>query len=280
MKEVSVKYGIELNELLKLIKIEVKVVEEIERKTLSKIPMPFTGVMCSSNCNGIRVNHGLYTQCTNEFSISKNGYNLCKTCVKQTEKNSNGKPTYGYIQDRIELGEDYKDGKGKSPIAYGNIMEKLNISRKDVEEEANRLGIKIDESIFAVKKSQRGRPKKSTDIVDTASESSEPVKRGRGRPKKEKKTVTEDSSDILKNLITEDKTPSNEEPSTPPKEEPSSPPKEEEEEDDSDEEELAVTEFTYKGIKYLKASDNTLYDINTHEEIGNWDPDTNKIILE
>lgn len=275
MKEVSNKYGIELSELLKLINIEVKEVEEIERKTLSKIPMPFTGVMCSSNCNGIRLNHGLYTQCTNEHNVSKNGYDLCKTCVKQTEKNSNGKPTYGYIQDRIELGDEFKDPKGKSPVLYGNIMEKLNISRKDVEEEAERLGLKLSEKMFEVKKSQRGRPKKSTDVVDTASESSEPQKRPRGRPKKEKKTVTEDSSDILKNLINKDLPESNGN-----KLEEEEPKEEEEEPDDSDEEELAVTEFTHKGTKYLKAADNTLYDVNTHEEIGLWDPEKNNIILD
>lgn len=278
MKEVSVKYGIELNSLLKLINIEVKEIEEIERKTLSKIPMPFTGVMCSSNCNGIRLNHGLYTQCTNEHSVSKNGYDLCKTCAKQTEKNSNGKPTYGYIQDRIELGDEFKDPKGKSPVSYGNIMEKLNISRKDVEEEAERLGLKLSEKMFEVKKSQRGRPKKSTDVVDTASESSEQVKKPRGRPKKEKKTVTEDSSDILKNLINNDSPES-----TNNKLEESTMEEtkvEEEEPDDSDEEELAVTEFTYKGKKYLKAGDNTLYDVNTHEEIGMWDPERNKVVLE
>jgi|TARA_B100001093_G_scaffold340344_1_gene325119 hypothetical protein len=281
MKEVSNKYGIELNSLLKLINIEVKEVEEIERKALSKIPMPFTGVMCVENCNAIRLNHGLYTQCTNEHSVSKNGYDLCKTCVKQTEKNSNGKPTYGYIQDRIELGDEFKDPKGKCPVSYGNIMEKLNISRKDVEEEAERLGLKLSEKMFEVKKSQRGRPKKSTDVVDTASESSEQQKRPRGRPKKEKKTVTEDSSDILKNLITEDlpETRTNKVEEEEPKLEEEHK-VEEEEPDDSDEEELAVTEFTYKGKKYLKAGDNTLYDVNTHEEIGMWDPEKNKIILD
>ena len=273
MKEVSVKYGIELSSLLKMINIEVKEVEEISRKRLSKIPMPFTGVMCVGNCNAIRLNHGLYTQCTNEHSISKDGYDVCKTCVKQIEKNSNGKPTYGYIQDRIELGDEFIDPKGKKPTNYGNIMEKLNISRKDVEEEAERLGLKLNEKMFEVKKSQRGRPKKSTDVVDTASESSEPPKKPRGRPPKEKKTVTEDSSDILKNLIAEDKIPSKEEPSN-------EEPQKEEEEDDSDEEELAVTEFTHKGKKYLKAGDNTLYDVNTHEEIGVWDPEKNKVIMD
>ena len=277
MKEVSEKYGIELKELMKMINVEVKEVKEIERKTLSKIPMPFTGEMCISNCNAIRVNHGLYTQCTNEYQIEKNGYKFCKTCVKQIEKNSNGKPTYGYIQDRIELGDEYKDPKGKSPVNYGNIMEKLNISRKEVEEEAERLGLKLNEKIFEVKKSQRGRPRKSTDVVDTASESSEPVKRGRGRPKKETKPVTEDTNDILKNMPPKVEIPKIE---TPMMEENNNDSVGEEDEDESDEGELAVTEFTYKGIKYLKAEDNTLYDVNTHEEVGSWDPMNNKVILD
>ena len=291
MKEVSEKYGIELNSLLKMIKIEVKEVEEISRKTLSKIPMPFTGVMCVENCNAIRLNHGLYTQCTNEHNISKNGYDLCKTCVKQTEKNSNEKPTYGYIQDRIELGDEFKDPKGKSPIQYGNIMEKLNISRKDVEEEAERLGLKLNEKMFEVKKSQRGRPKKSTDVVDTASESSklsEPVKRPRGRPKKEAKPMTEDSSDMIKELAKEvnNKKEKVIEPEPEVKPQPSIVEPEsdndddDDDDDDSDAEELAVTEFNHKGVKYLKAADNTLYDVNTHEEVGLWDPDRKKVITE
>ena len=194
-------------------------------------------------------------------------------------------------------GKEFRDPKGKGPVAYGNIMEKLNISRKEVEEEAERLGLKLDEKMFEVKKSQRGRPKKSTDVVDTASESSEPEKRGRGRPKKEKKTVTEDSSDILKNLLNNDNTtmknnnpivtsessvkePAIEEPviEKPVIEEPESD-VEESDDEESDDEGLAVTEFTHKGIKYLKAEDNTLYDVNTHEEIGMWDPNAKKVIV-
>ena len=46
----------------------------------------------------------------------------------------------------------------------------------------------------------------------------------------------------------------------------------------SDEEELAVTEIIYKGKKYLKAGDDTIYDIESHEEIGRWDGE--KVILD
>ena len=103
MKEVSVKYGINEEELKRLVKIEVKKVESVERKR-STIPLPFKGTMCTSECNGIRLNYGLYTQCTNKETKNVNGYDLCKTCINQSEKNSNGRPTYGYIQERIEMG--------------------------------------------------------------------------------------------------------------------------------------------------------------------------------
>lgn len=253
VKELAIEYGFSEEEGLGKINIRVKKMEEIKMKELSKIPLPFTGVICSENCNGIRLNHSLYTQCTNKHTISHNGYNLCKTCDKQREKNSNDKPTYGYIQERIELGENYVDSKGKKPVSYGNVMEKLNISRKEVEKEAEKVGIIIDEKHYEVKKGQRGRPKKSMtssqDVIDTASESSErSEKRGRGRPKKEKKTVEEEKE------------------------------VKEEENESSDEEELAVTEIIYKGKKYLKAGDDTIYDIETHEEIGRWDGE--KVILD
>ena len=260
VKELARENEFSEEEGLRKINITVKKMEEIKMKELSKIPLPFTGVLCSDNCNGIRLNHSLYTQCTNKHTISHNGYNLCKTCDKQREKNSNDKPTYGYIQERIEQGENYVDSKGKKPVSYGNVMEKLNISRKEVEKEAEKVGIIIDEKHYEVKKGQRGRPKKSMtssqDVIDTASESSErseePVKRGRGRPKKEKKTVEEE--------VQEEKE------------------VKEEENESSDEEELAVTEIIYKGKKYLKAGDDTIYDIETHEEIGRWNGE--KVILD
>ena len=45
-----------------------------------------------------------------------------------------------------------------------------------------------------------------------------------------------------------------------------------------DEEETVVVPFTFKGVKYLKAADNTIYDINTHEEVGVWDEEKQEIV--
>ena len=214
--------------------------------------MPFVGEMCKEKCNGIKLNHGLYTQCEREGKINYKEYKVCEGCMKDIEKN--GKPKYGYIQERVEKGEDYRCPKGKKVIKYGNVIEKLKLKREDVEKEAKRLGIKIDEKEFEVEKIKRGRPaKRETAVLDSSSEEGDVVKRGRGRPKKEKKSVISDSKIEMSEVV------------------------EEREEEEEVEVELAVSEFTIKGKKYLKAGDNTLYDLDTHEEVGIWNP-TNKNI--
>ena len=305
VNELSKKYGFNMEEgieYVNLCKMEVKV-SKVKNKgvsgatvspTTSKIVLPFVGSKNENNCAGIRLNHGLYTQCQNEFDIThtsgEKSFNVCKTCFKQIEKNSNGKPTYGYIDDRIEFGEKFRDPKGKAPVRYGNIMEKLNISRETAEKEAERLGFKIPEEQFEVKKAQRGRPKKEVVAIDTSESDTEQPKPTRGRPKKNAKPMsTNMGDDIIKGLLSGGHP--NKETNkgdtvaalTPTKETNKgksaatvSPPKELEVElpsdESSDEEELAVTEFKIEGVKYLKAADNTLYDFKTHEEVGEWDP--------
>ena len=39
---------------------------------------------------------------------------------------------------------------------------------------------------------------------------------------------------------------------------------------EEDEEEIIVKNFEYKGEKYLKAEDDTIYNKTTHDEIGRW----------
>ena len=268
VKEINRKYEVvDEEEILKSLKIEKKK-EEIR----SKIPMPFKGEMCKDKCNVIRLNYGLYTQCQNKCEKKINGYDVCKTCIKQTEKNSNGKPTYGYIQERIELGKNFKDPKGKSPIAYGNVMERLKLNREEVEREATRLGIELSEEDFEISKKQRGRPKKETAITDTSSEEGDVVdKKPRGRPKKEKKPISETIEEEINNNDSDNKDPDNNDSDN----------KDPDNNDsDDDEEGLAVTEFTHMGKKYLKAQDNTLYDFDTHEELGTWNPEKRDIVID
>ena len=110
----------------------------------SKIPLPFCGVIFDGCCQAIRFNHGLHTQCLNQKDTNSN---LCSTCKKST--NSNGIPSYGLISERFE-NKDYKDPKGKKTVRYGNIMKKLNISKEQAIEEANKLGLTIPDDEFDV----------------------------------------------------------------------------------------------------------------------------------
>jgi len=267
------------------VKVEVEKKKEVKgSKEKSKIPLPFCGEMREENCRGVRLNHGLYTQCTNKHDEEdSNGELLCGTCNKQSTKNSNNKPTYGYIGERMEAGEKYLDPKGKPAVLYGNVMEKLNISRAEAEKEAENQGLTIPEEQFEVKKAQRGRPKKSVVAIDTSGSDEEEVKKPRGRPKKEKKETTHAvGDDVIKNLVnnTNDKKKKSEpvEHPSPPKIVAKYPPKEDSsDEEEEDEDDLEVSKIDIQGKTYLKSSDNTLFDLDSHEEIGMWNPKTKKI---
>ena len=153
-----------------------------EKKVKSKYPMPFVGVVDEENCCGIKFNGGLHTQCD---AKKKNG-DYCGRCHKQTEKNANGKPSYGDIRDRLSCGLlEYRDPKGKMTVPLANVMKKKGWSREEVEEEAKRMGVEIPDEHWVERKSSRGRPKKVA-VSDTESESviSEKPKKRRGRPKK------------------------------------------------------------------------------------------------
>ena len=171
--ELSKKYNFDVAEALDHLNLDVVVdkseIKKVRNTKKISIPLPFCGKINETNCYAIRLNHGLYTQCTNIHSEENGSNPVCITCMRQLEKNSNKAPTYGYIRERIEKGEGFRDPKGKSAVNYGNIMEKLKISRNEAESEAEKQGLTIPEKQFDVKKSQRGRPKKDTTAVDTPS---------------------------------------------------------------------------------------------------------------
>jgi hypothetical protein len=160
--------------------------------TKSQYPMPFNGEMNDKCCYGLKQNRGLYTQCHN---VRKGDASFCKGCQAQADKNANGKPDYGTIQDRMEVGiYEFKDPKGKSPIAFTKLMKKMKIGQEQILEEAGKLNITIDPIHFEYadnKETKRGRPK-----TDKPKKESTGVK---GRPKKEKKVVQidDDNNDDL-----------------------------------------------------------------------------------
>jgi hypothetical protein len=98
-------------------------------------------------------------------------------------------------------GLEFRDPKGRAPIAYAKVVQKLKLTREQVEAEAGKFNVVLDDSDFALPESKRGRPKKA--VSDTDSETSgEPKKRG--RPKKAEKPVEVSSTeDLFASLISE-----------------------------------------------------------------------------
>ena len=200
------KYKFDIDDAISYLSINTErnegVKDEVKTATKTNIPLPFCGVINKNCCQGIRLNYGLYTQCTNAPSVYNKRFPICTTCNKQVEKNSNEEPNYGYINDRQEKGDQFRDPKGKAPVNYANIMEKMKISREEAETAAKKLGLTIPDEQFIIKKATRGRPKKDTTADDTASEASsvEPNQpKKRGRPKKNKEIV--DVDDIGSKLL-------------------------------------------------------------------------------
>jgi len=189
----ATRYGFDaeeaMRELMYSSKNKKEKVSKVTKKMESRLPLPFTGVIDSTLCQGVKQNQGLYTQCTN--SIEEKG--LCKSCKKQASKNGSGEPDNGLIVRRAEEGDEYRDGKGRQVIHYSKLMKKLNLTREDVLEEAARQGVTVDEKHFVVQSTKRGRPKKVS-VSDTESEKTE---KKRGRPKKAEKVIEVSATEDL-----------------------------------------------------------------------------------
>jgi chemotaxis protein histidine kinase CheA len=145
--------------------VKEKVVKEKVVKEKSVCPMPFDGSMKENCCGALRQNHGLYTQC--ETVVSEPGF--CNKCGPEA--------VYGTIQQRLEVGiMEFRDPKGKAPTPFVKVMKKLKISREDVEEEAGKKNIVINDIHFQeeeVEKKEKGRPKKPRRQIELADDSTD-----------------------------------------------------------------------------------------------------------
>lgn len=214
-----------------------------EVKEEKRIVLPYVGVRLLK-CESLRYEHGLFVQCSREKMLDKN----CERCSKEKLRGIN----YGNVYEREKVGlMDYIDAKGRKVVHYRKVMKKLNISEREVNEECERLGIKLDERHMEEVKSKRGRPRKEVIVSDT---DSEPEKKKRGRPRKEKKTEEiKTGEEIIAAMVAAQEE------------------KEEKEEDEEEEEdETEVYEYSIKGKVYLKSEKNILFDIESHEIVGVW----------
>jgi AT hook motif len=182
-------HGLELprSEPKVVLKTSKKVKEAKAKVEKASIPLPF--ISCNESlCRGVKANHCLYTQCQQK---PMKGGSFCKTCTKQCEKNANGKPDCGSMEERVNA--EYCGPKGDKPKAYALVMKKLKLTREQVEAEANKVGIVVDEEHFAepIGEKKRGRPSKKSES-ETGSETKK-----RGRPKKAVKEVQEEQVEDL-----------------------------------------------------------------------------------
>jgi len=151
------------------VKYEKKEPKEPKKTKIEKpaFPLPFNMTINNECCLGIKNNHGLYTQCeSTRIELSE----YCKSCMAQSVKNANGMPDYGNITDRLSVGlMDYRDPKGKGPIHYTKLMQKLNITKEEVLREAENLHIEIDPIHFIepeIVVKEKGRPKKPNKLIE------------------------------------------------------------------------------------------------------------------
>jgi len=177
--------------------VKEKVIKEKVIKEKSKVPLPFNNKKNENCCNGLRQNHGLYTQCE---SVKVKDSEYCKKCQSESVKNESGLPDYGTIEQRLSFGlYEFRDAKGKSPIAYTKLMSKLKFTREEVEEEAKRLNYVIDNIHFEYTEEQkRGRPKGEKKVKESVNGITSTGKKG--RPKKMNKEV-ELTSDVGEDIF-------------------------------------------------------------------------------
>ena len=114
-------------------------IQIINYKEFPKKPsvnLPFCNVIVDRWCFGIKLNHGLYTQCTKKKEHNKS---YCKTCIKQCKKNKNNLPNNGDIRQR-QYNKIYTAPNKKREQPYSKIVKKQNIELKFALREAKKLG--------------------------------------------------------------------------------------------------------------------------------------------
>ena len=117
-----------------------KVSKVLDKEVVVSFPIPFNKNKVNRElCQGLCYNHGLFTQCQKKQTDEKG---LCKGCSKEAEKSKTGSPNCGTIEARLATDlMEYTDAKGRKPIAYVKVLDKLSISIETVKEMASKENI-------------------------------------------------------------------------------------------------------------------------------------------
>ena len=232
------------------------------------ILLPFSGTK-HKGCEAVCLNYGLYTQCEKPISAGQ----LCMTCNNVVDKK--GHTQYGMIDDRINAGDAFRDTKGKKPVPYGNVLEKLGISKDDAMLACREAGYEMDDKDFELVKATRGRPKKEKEVKEV---------KQRGRPKKDKEIISNMGDDLISKLFdAKDATEKDTKEKDVKEKDAEKDTKEKDNDiniadpDDESDDEVNVIEFEYDGITYYRDDDGVVYKNMEGDEVGNWDEETSTI---
>jgi len=233
-------------------------VEKPAKPVVPSVTLPFLGTT-SGCCEGIRNNHGLYTQCQKAPVDEK----FCKTCATQAGKNAHGMPNCGTIEGRDAL--TWRAPSGQQPVTYATFLQKegnhahVLADHSVADTEAAKFGWTIPAAQWEQTPRRQGRPKaaKTAVVTDSDGSDAEPVNAVDLVAKlvAEAKSANPDLQPVApvapvakcQTVEQEDLTPDAFEDETP----------------------LKVTPFTFEGVEYLiDKSSNDLYCTHTHEMIG------------
>jgi hypothetical protein len=159
---------------IKKIKVEKpkKVKVEKPKLVVPSITLPFLGATPGC-CEGIRNNHGLYTQCQKASVDEK----FCKTCASQATKNAHGMPNCGTIDGRES--STWRAPSGQQPVTYAAFLQKdgdlahVLADHSVADTEAAKFGWTIPAAQWEQTPRRQGRPKASKTAVVTDSDGSD-----------------------------------------------------------------------------------------------------------
>jgi len=190
-------YGFDANDALskmggmEVVKVQAKKTkkpkEESEKEEKAACLLPYHP-RSEVYCQALRLDHSLYTQCSNKHLESGE---YCKTCQKTVD--AKGSTPYGVVSERGERGE-YVDPKGKKEKSYGTVLKQQKIPVELARSEVQKHGIDVSDAEWEVKIGQRGRPK-GVGVSDTESSAGSKESKKRGRPKKV--VDAEDGEDLI-----------------------------------------------------------------------------------
>ena len=186
VRSLSEKYNFDFEEAMESLGAAKKPTTPAKKQPAAKravpaYPIPFVGTVQEDWCKAVKTNHGLMTQCT----MPAVSGDWCKTCAKQAEANETNEPTLGSIMSRVGK-DDWVAANGKAPVPYHKVVAKLNLaeSKDQIIEEAAKFGVTLTEEMF------------TAPAVENKAEAK------RGRPKKDKPTVSAaEGDDLISNLV-------------------------------------------------------------------------------